>query len=178
MPGHTYLQKPSTSSFMFSLRYCKGIVKWLFLVLWACLANYSRSDTTILSKTFVFMYRQKLNFIPHALIEILQRYANLFWVLWACLVKLIQNTSITLQKTSMSNLFKHTAITIIQTFIIDQIEIKLKNSEKKLNFPIHSKNPRLGLFSPFWGQKIFKRSSSAMRNTTWVPNTMLSSRKN
>ena len=44
------------------------------------------------------------------------------------------------------------------TFIIDQIEKKLKNWKKNLNLPIHSKNPRLGLFSPFWGQIIiFKK---------------------
>ena len=50
------------------------------------------------------------------------------------------------------NLFQHTAITIIQTFIIDQIKKKLKNWEKKLIFPIHSKNPRVGLFSPLLRQ--------------------------
>ena len=54
-----------------------------------------------MSKTFVFICRQKLNFIPYAFIEILQRYANLFWLLWACLVTLTQNDSITVQKTSM-----------------------------------------------------------------------------
>ena len=44
------------------------------------------------------------------------------------------------------------------TFIIDQIEKKLKNWKKNLNLPIYSKNPRLGLFSPFWGQSIiFKK---------------------
>ena len=31
-----------------------------------------------------------------------------------------------------------------KTFIIDQIEKKIKESKKKLNFPIHSKHPRLG----------------------------------
>ena len=34
---HLSAGKKSTSSFMFSLRYCKGIVNWLFLVLCACL---------------------------------------------------------------------------------------------------------------------------------------------
>ena len=42
----------------------------------------------------------KNNFIPHALLEILQRYANfLFWVLWTCLVAHTQNDSINLYKT-------------------------------------------------------------------------------
>ena len=44
---------------------------------------------------------------------------------------------------------------------------------------MHSKNSRLGLFSPFFGLNIiFKKYGSAMLNTTWIPNTMLSSRKN
>ena len=44
----------------------------------------------------------KNNFIPHALLEILQRYANfLFWVHWACLVAHTQNDSINLYKTLM-----------------------------------------------------------------------------
>ena len=63
-------------------------------------------------------------------------------------------------------------MTIIQTFIIDQIEKKLKNWEK---IPIHSKNPRLGLFSPFWGKTFSK--NLALSCTTphgpltpcWVP---------
>ena len=77
------------------------------------------------------------------------------------------------------NLFKYTTITITETVIIDQIEKKLKNWEKKLNFPIHSRNPRFGLFSPYLGQNIiFKKSGFAIHNTTWTPNLMLSSRKN
>ena len=86
---------------MFSLRYWKDLVNWLFLVLWACLAMYTQNDTIILQKTFAFICRRKINFISHAFMEILQRYANLFWVLWACLVTLTQNYSITSQKTSM-----------------------------------------------------------------------------
>ena len=55
-----------------------------------------------MQKTFVFICRQKINFIPHALLEILQRYANfLFWVLWTCLVAHTQNDSINLYKTLM-----------------------------------------------------------------------------
>ena len=39
---------------------------------------------------------------PHALLEILQRYANfLFWVLWTCLIAHTQNDSINLYKTLM-----------------------------------------------------------------------------
>ena len=86
---------------MLSLRYCKDLVNWLFLVLCACLATFTQSDTTILQKTFVFICRQKLNLIPHPFMEILQRYANLFWVLWASTVTRTQNDSITLLKTSM-----------------------------------------------------------------------------
>ena len=86
---------------MYSLRYCKDLVNWLFLVLWTCLATHTQNDTIILQKTFGFICRQKINFVAHAFMEILQRYANLFWVIWACLVTLTQNDSIILQKTWM-----------------------------------------------------------------------------
>ena len=49
----------------------------------------------------MFICREKLNFIPDAFMEIMQRYANLFWVLWACLVTLTQNDSIIFLKTAM-----------------------------------------------------------------------------
>ena len=84
----------------FSLRFCKDIVNWLFLVLWTCLAMRTESDIITLKTNIVFICRQKINFIPHAIMEIFQRYTN-FWVLWACLVTLTQNDSITLQTTSM-----------------------------------------------------------------------------
>ena len=86
---------------MLSFRYCKNLVNWLFLVLWACLVMHTQSDIIILQKTFGFICWQKINFIPHDFMGILQRYANLFWVLWTCLVTLTQNDSITLRKTSM-----------------------------------------------------------------------------
>ena len=52
-------------------------------------------------KLFCLSAGKKLNFIPHAFMKILQRYANLFWLLWACLVTLTQNDSIVLLKTWM-----------------------------------------------------------------------------
>ena len=57
-------------------RYCKGIVANLFLVLWSCLATHTQSYTIILWKTFVCIYRQKINLISHAFMKILQRYAS------------------------------------------------------------------------------------------------------
>ena len=78
------------------------IVSLLFWLLWACLAKQPQSDNINLEKTFVFICRQKINFISHPLLEILQRYANfLFWVLWACLVAHTQNDNINLYKTLM-----------------------------------------------------------------------------
>ena len=55
---------------MFSLRYCKHIVNLFFLVLWACLATYIQSDTIVLWETFVFISRQKINFIPCFCVDI------------------------------------------------------------------------------------------------------------
>ena len=40
---------------MFSLRYCKDIVNWLFLVLWTCPVMRNQSDTIILKKNCVYM---------------------------------------------------------------------------------------------------------------------------
>ena len=52
-------------------------------------------------KPSVYLQAKK-NFTLHALLEILQRYANfLFWAIWACLVELTQNDSINLCKTFM-----------------------------------------------------------------------------
>ena len=89
-----YQQGKSTQTFTFSLKYCKDIIKLLFWVLWACLAMHTQSDTVNLRKIFVFICRLKINFIAHAFLEILQRYANLFKILWACLAKHNQNDSI------------------------------------------------------------------------------------
>ena len=55
-----------------------------------------------LVKTFVYICRQKTNFIPKAFMAILERYANfLFWVLWVCLATHTQYDSINLQKILM-----------------------------------------------------------------------------
>ena len=54
-----------------------------------------------LLENFWVICRSKINFIIHAFVEILKRYAKLFWLLWACLVTLTQNDSITLQKILM-----------------------------------------------------------------------------
>ena len=51
-------KKKLTSSFIFSLTYCKDIAN-LFGLVWACLAKHTESDTINLCKTFVFICRQK-----------------------------------------------------------------------------------------------------------------------
>ena len=51
--------KKSTSSFSFSSRYCKDIVKFMFWILWPRLALHNQSDTINLLETFVFICRQK-----------------------------------------------------------------------------------------------------------------------
>ena len=88
--------KRPTSSFMFSLTCYKNVINLLFWVLWVCLATHTQIDT------FVFICRQKINFILHVFLEILQRYANfLFLKLWACLITHTQNDGMNLCKTSM-----------------------------------------------------------------------------
>ena len=53
---------------------------------------------------------------------------------------------------------------------------KIKELRKKLNFPIHSKNHRLGLISPFLGQNIIFKISGSVCSTLhehltscWLP---------
>ena len=57
---------------------CKDIVNLFFWILYACLATHTINDTIILYKTFMFICRQKINLIPHAFMEILQRYETYF----------------------------------------------------------------------------------------------------
>ena len=48
-----------------------------------------------------------------------------------------------------------------------------------MNFPIHSKSPGLGLYSPFARKAwLSKKPASVIFNTTWASNTMVSSKKN
>ena len=78
------------------------IVNFLFSVPRACLATHIQRGTINLLRAFVFICWQKINFIHHVLLEILQRYAKfLFWALWACLPTYMQNDSINLKKILM-----------------------------------------------------------------------------
>ena len=56
-------RKKSNSSFKYSLRCCKDTANLLFWALWTCLATHKQSDTINLQETFVFIYKQKINFI-------------------------------------------------------------------------------------------------------------------
>ena len=83
---------------------------------------------------------------------------------------------LTYQFSQIWNLFKHTTITVSQTFIIYQTEKKNKELRKKLNFPIHLKILRLGLFSPFLGKALFLKHLALSCTTPqgpltrcWVP---------
>ena len=81
------------------LRYCREIAKFLFWVIWACLATHTENDSGTLKKPLTFISRQKINFILHVFLEILQRYCKpVFGVLWGCLAMHIQSYTISLQK--------------------------------------------------------------------------------
>ena len=58
-------------------RYCKDIANFLFWVLWACLAMTSKSDGISLQKTLMFIFIQKIKFIPHLFLKILLIFYNL-----------------------------------------------------------------------------------------------------
>ena len=94
--------KKSTSSFMFSLRYCKGIANSLFWILWACLAKHIQSGTIDLQKTFLSICRQNINSTPHIFFwDIANICKFLFWELWPYQATNTQQDTINLQKTSM-----------------------------------------------------------------------------
>ena len=94
---------------MFSLKYCKDLANLLFWVPWACLALHTQSDTNNLWKNFVFICRQKFNFISHVFLKIfkdiyLQRYISMqtsyfqyFGCAWLCTSKMIVSTCRKLQ---------------------------------------------------------------------------------
>ena len=58
-------------------RYCKDFANLLFWVLWACPAMISKNDSTNLQKTLIFIFTQKVIFITHLFLKILQRYCKL-----------------------------------------------------------------------------------------------------
>ena len=146
----------------------------------------------------MFICRQKINFIPYAFMKILKRYANLFWVLWACLVVLTNFRVLQVIEKSLNligqehfgpylrnqNFFKYEICSTYSNYNNANFHYrpnreKIKELRKKLNFPIHSNNPRLGLFSPFLGKNIiFKKSGSVMHNTKWPPNSRKNLRAN
>ena len=82
--------------FVLFLRYCKNIVNLLFWVLWACLAMTSKKDTMTLHKTFMFIFMQKIVFIPHLFLEILQL---VVLVIWLCLAKPTKSDNSNLSET-------------------------------------------------------------------------------
>ena len=67
----------STLSLPSLLRYCNDITNLLFWVLRACQAMTSKNDTTGLEKTLIFIFMQKIIFIPNLFLELLQTYYKL-----------------------------------------------------------------------------------------------------
>ena len=70
----------------FFQRYRKEITNLLFWVIWAYLAAHTKNDSINLKKPFTFICRQRINFILHLCLKILQRYRKLVMLdIWACL---------------------------------------------------------------------------------------------
>ena len=68
--------KKSTSSFTFSLRYCKYIIN-LFWILWACLASTPKVVHSICKKYLCLSSAGKKHELhPHVYLVILKRYTN------------------------------------------------------------------------------------------------------
>ena len=66
------LLSPLYSSLLFFLRYCKDIKNLLFWLFGACFTMTSKNNTTNLQKTLMFIFMQKIIFISHFFLEILQ----------------------------------------------------------------------------------------------------------
>ena len=75
------------------------------------------------------------------------------------------------------NLFKDRRITVIQAFIIDHTDKKQRTKKKNWTFVYIQRTLDLAYFPHFGGKVLFWKNLAVIRNTTWTPNTMLSSRK-
>ena len=77
---HCWLKKSLTILSFSKLQFfhfCKDIANFLFWVLWACLAMTSKSDGISLQKTLMFIYIQKIKFIPHPFLKVWLMFYNL-----------------------------------------------------------------------------------------------------
>ena len=71
------MQKKSASYLTSSLRYCKDIAKLLFWGLWECLTIPIKNHIINLYETFMLICMQRINFITHFFLKILQRNTKL-----------------------------------------------------------------------------------------------------
>ena len=67
------------------------------------------------------------------------------------------------------NLFKHTEIAVIQTFILDQIDKKVKNWEKSLTFLYIKRTLGLAYFPHFGGKTWLSKNYMSLLTPCWVP---------
>ena len=98
---HLSAGKKSTSSFMFSLRYCKDIVNWLFFGTLGLSGYLHPKWYYHLVEYFCVYLQAKTQFHPPSFYGDIAKIWKLILVLWACTVTRIQNDSIILLKTSM-----------------------------------------------------------------------------
>ena len=177
--------KKSTSSFTFSLRYCKDTVNLFFWVIWACLATHTQSDNKYLWKTFVLIWRQKINFIPHAFLEILQRYCNFsFWILWVCLITHTQNESINFDVYPYAINKRHHSLLSWDNNISFYFRLFPRNTNDKIFQKIKPKNlfwGHFGLFLHKFDQKwifLAKRTLSVFKCSNYLPSCQKSEKTN
>ena len=91
--------KKSNSSLTSFLRYYKKIANLLFWIIWHAWPRTPKMIVAIWRnpRRLSIDNRQKINFILHIFLEILQRCCNLlFWVLWTCLARHTQTDTISL----------------------------------------------------------------------------------
>ena len=70
--------KKSSSFFPFALRYCKDTTNLLFWVLWECLTiSHKKSQHQSVGNFHAYLHAEKINFITHFFLKILQRNSKL-----------------------------------------------------------------------------------------------------
>ena len=145
---------------MFSLRYCKNIVIWFFLLPWACLATHTQSDTIIFQKGFVYTAGKEWTSSPMLLWRYckgMKTYFGCFGHAWLHSPKMIESPCRRLQclsackkQTSSFTFFSGYYILKNPAIWLAGLVFILNNFQGKLAWQNFSKNPKTPILGPFW----------------------------
>ena len=146
------------------LEILEGHANCLFWVLWACLVAHTQNDSINLSKTSLFIYMPKLNFIMYFFFEKLHLKESCNLIGWQHFDPELEN-----QNFARYGIGEETSTTILLS-ILDYSQEKLMT-----NFPKNPKNAIsgaiLGTFDPNLGKNEFfwKKGLSDFRHSNHLP---------